>query len=73
MEHILDVEHLKMYYCGKTETVRAVDDVSFHVVKGETFGIVGESGCGKSTVCKTLVKMMPRMARICLSDRAVSS
>ena len=64
MDNILEVEHLKMYYCGKVETVRAVDDVSFHVERGETFGIVGESGCGKSTVCKSLVKMMPPPGRI---------
>ena len=64
MDNILEVEHLKMYYCGKAETVRAVDDVTFHVVRGETFGIVGESGCGKSTVCKSLVKMMPPPGRI---------
>ena len=64
MDNILEVEHLKMYYCGKSETVRAVDDVSFHVVRGETFGIVGESGCGKSTVCKSLVKMMPPPGKI---------
>ena len=64
MEHILDVEHLKMYYFGKTETVRAVDDVSFHVERGETFGIVGESGCGKSTVCKSLIRMMPPPGKI---------
>ncbi len=64
MEHILEVEHLKMYYCGKAETVRAVDDVSFFVNKKETFGIVGESGCGKSTVCKALVRMMPHPGKI---------
>ncbi|MCC8080044.1 MAG: ABC transporter ATP-binding protein [Oscillospiraceae bacterium] len=64
MDNILEVEHLKMYYCTKSETVRAVDDVSFNVVRGETFGIVGESGCGKSTVCKTLIKMMPSHGKI---------
>ncbi|MPM02086.1 Oligopeptide transport ATP-binding protein OppD [bioreactor metagenome] len=64
MEHILEVEHLKMYYCGKAETVRAVDGVSFFVNKQETFGIVGESGCGKSTVCKSLVRMMPPPGKI---------
>lgn len=64
MEHILDVEHLSMYYLGKAETVRAVDDVSFYVVRGETFGIVGESGCGKSTACKSIIKMMPPPGKI---------
>lgn len=41
-------------------TVRAVDDVSFSVAKGETVGIVGESGCGKSTTARLLMHLMPR-------------
>ncbi len=64
MENILEVRNLKMYYCGRRETVRAVDDVSFSVRAGETFGIVGESGCGKSTVCRTLVQMQPAPGKI---------
>jgi peptide/nickel transport system ATP-binding protein len=42
------------------KTVRAVDDVSFEVGKGETVGIVGESGCGKSTTARLLMHLMPR-------------
>src|SRR6516162_2774933 len=42
------------------KTVRAVDDVSFAVLKGETVGIVGESGCGKSTTARLLMHLMPR-------------
>jgi peptide/nickel transport system ATP-binding protein len=42
--------------------VRAVDDVSFSVLKGETVGIVGESGCGKSTTARLLMHLMPRDA-----------
>ena len=59
---LLRVEDLKIYYpvagsgFGKKEFVKAVDGVTFEVKKGEVFGIVGESGCGKSTpgrgVCK---------------------
>src|ERR1700752_966413 len=41
-------------------TVRAVDNVSFSVAKGETVGIVGESGCGKSTTARLLMHLMPR-------------
>ncbi len=63
-DRILEVEHLKMYYISRQETVRAVDDVSFYVRRGETFGIVGESGCGKSTVCKTLVGMQNQKGKI---------
>jgi peptide/nickel transport system ATP-binding protein len=47
---------------GKSKTVRAVDDVSFAVAKGETVGIVGESGCGKSTTARLLMHLMPRNA-----------
>lgn len=43
-----------------TRTVRAVDNVSFSVAKGETVGIVGESGCGKSTTARLLMHLMPR-------------
>ncbi|KIZ38984.1 MULTISPECIES: ABC transporter ATP-binding protein [Rhodopseudomonas] len=44
------------------KTVRAVDDVSFSIAKGETVGIVGESGCGKSTTARLLMHLMPRNA-----------
>src|ERR1700752_4871630 len=42
------------------KTVRAVDNVTFSVLKGETVGIVGESGCGKSTTARLLMHLMPR-------------
>ncbi|HTB04501.1 MAG TPA: ATP-binding cassette domain-containing protein, partial [Bradyrhizobium sp.] len=44
------------------KTVRAVDDVSFSIAKGETVGIVGESGCGKSTTARLLMHLMTRDA-----------
>jgi peptide/nickel transport system ATP-binding protein len=45
---------------ARSKTVRAVDDVSFAIAKGETLGIVGESGCGKSTTARLLMHLMPR-------------
>src|ERR1700731_3497177 len=47
---------------AKRKTVRAVDDVSFSIAKGETVGIVGESGCGKSTTARLLMHLMQRDA-----------
>ena len=62
VEEILKVEHLKKYFTkkglfsSKTTTVRAVDDVSFSLKKGEVFVLAGESGSGKSTIAKLILK-----------------
>ena len=63
-EILLDVQHLKKYFVveknffGKpTSILKAVDDVSFQIKKGEAFGLVGESGCGKSTIGKMIVDL----------------
>ena len=61
---ILEVRHLKKYFVLKKtftgkplSTLKAVDDVSFKIKKGETLGIVGESGCGKTTMGRTILKL----------------
>ncbi|RFU61071.1 ABC transporter ATP-binding protein [Bacillus sp. V59.32b] len=60
-EVLLTVNDLKKYFTiGKNETLKAVDGISFHVNKGETFGIVGESGCGKSTAGRTIIGLYDR-------------
>ena len=57
-EPLLRVEHLKKYFpAGKKQTLKAVDDVSFTIAKGETLGLVGESGCGKTTVGRTILRL----------------
>jgi peptide/nickel transport system ATP-binding protein len=62
---LLSVDHLRKYFTIKTgglfssaaATVKAVDDVSFSIAVGETLGLVGESGCGKTTVGRTILKL----------------
>jgi oligopeptide/dipeptide ABC transporter ATP-binding protein len=56
------VRNLKKYFptANKSRFVRAVDDVSFDICSGETLGIVGESGCGKSTTGRLLLKLIPK-------------
>lgn len=63
-QKLIEVKNLKKYFPLKTsmfsknkQVVKAVDDVSFHIYKGETFGLVGESGCGKSTLGRTLNRL----------------
>jgi oligopeptide/dipeptide ABC transporter ATP-binding protein len=51
-------ELIKHYHLDAGQTLRAVDGVSFHIRRGETLGLVGESGCGKSTVGKTILRLV---------------
>lgn len=57
---ILEVKHLKKNFPVRGKTLHAVDDISFEIREGETFGIVGESGCGKTTCGKTCIGMLKR-------------
>ncbi len=64
-DHLLTVENLKTYYYSKRKTVPAVDGVSFTLDQGEFLGIVGESGCGKSTVVRSIVGLIdPAYTRV---------
>ena len=63
-DHLVDVENLVMYFpvtagvlSRRVADVKAVDDVSFHILKGETLGLVGESGCGKTTTGHCILQL----------------
>lgn len=55
---LLEVKNLKTYFYSDSGLVKAADDVSFYVNEGETLGIVGESGCGKSITCMSVVRLV---------------
>lgn len=57
-DKIIEIKNLKKYFSiGKGKVLKAVDDVSFDIYKGETLGLVGESGCGKSTIGRTIIQL----------------
>src|SRR5580704_5796175 len=60
MEPLLSVRDLHTYLATRHGVVRAVDGVTFEVKTAEVLGVVGESGCGKSVTCKTIMGLMPR-------------
>ncbi len=75
IEKLVEVKGLKKYFIKKTgiikskvEYIKAVDDVSFYIKKGETLGLVGESGCGKSTTGRTIIRLYDSTAGEILYD-----
>lgn len=61
---VLDVQNLKTYYITLRGPVKAVEEVSFKVEKGEALGLAGESGCGKTTVALSLLRILPSAGKI---------
>ena len=76
-EYLVQVEHLKEYFpvrtgFAKTTPLKAVDNVSFAIRPGETLGLVGESGCGKTTVGRTLLQLYkPTGGRILFDGKVI--
>lgn len=64
MEDLLQVKNLSVSFDSAAGEVQAVRDVSFSLKKGEVLAIVGESGCGKSVLCKSIMKLLPASAKI---------
>jgi oligopeptide/dipeptide ABC transporter ATP-binding protein len=61
---LLEVENLRVYFYTRKGIVKAVDGVSFNILKGEVFGLVGESGCGKSTTGLAIMRLIQWPGRI---------
>lgn len=56
-QNLIEVKNLKKYFKSKDGYIHAVDDISFEIIKGETLGLVGESGCGKSTAGRAILRL----------------
>lgn len=71
---ILDVRNLKKYFKTSRGTLHAVDDVSFQIEKGKTLGLVGESGCGKSTTGRAILRLIePSSGEVIFDGEDVAS
>lgn len=64
MSKLLEVKHLTVSFSTYAGTVHAVRDVSFHLNKGETLSIVGESGCGKTVTCRSIMHLLAKNAKV---------
>ena len=63
-EKVLDVKNLKTQFFTHDGMVAAVDDVSFDIAAGEMVGLVGKSGCGKSTIALSIMRLLPPQGKI---------
>ncbi|MCX8183698.1 MAG: ATP-binding cassette domain-containing protein, partial [Crenarchaeota archaeon] len=60
MNSLMEVKSLRLYYGTRKGVVKAVDDVGFSLRKGETLSLVGESGCGKSSLARAIMRLLPK-------------
>ena len=63
-EELLELRQLEVEYAAGVRSVRAVDGIDLELRRGETLGLVGESGCGKSTTALAVVRYLPRNGRV---------
>ena len=62
--NLLEIKNLSIHYVGKHNTVKAVENTSLDLSEGELLGIVGESGCGKTTLARSIMGVDPQTAVI---------
>ncbi len=71
--NIVETQNLEKFFSSKKGTVKAVNDVSINVIKGETLGVVGESGCGKTTLGRTILKLIkPTSGKILFNGKDIT-
>lgn len=71
---LLDVQHLKKYFSTSSGMLHAVDDVSFQIERGKTLGVVGESGCGKSTIGRSILRLIePTSGKIIFDGKDITN
>ena len=73
MAKLLEVKNLRTYFYTEEGVVRAVDGVSWDLEEGETLGLVGESGCGKTVTAMSILRLIPQPARAASSKARSSS
>lgn len=61
---LLEIKNLYVHYATSEGTVKAVTNVQFEIAENEVFGLIGESGCGKSTISKAIMRLLPKNASI---------
>ena len=67
---LLEVRDLRTWLTGREAPVRAVDGVGLTINHGETYALVGESGCGKSMTALSIARLLPENGQVCSSDGA---